>query len=423
MSEELLIPMSPLQCAYMIEREGGHGTLGVPCHVYMEFVTFSINESCLRKAWASLFLRHPMMRAKAEICGLLNITGIDEWMGEETVRVWEEEAFIKENMRETLSHEKLDVQNGTNCRLHIIKQQNQIVRLAFDLDLTMCDVLSFLIILRDLGDSYMQFMTGKVKEFRPDPLEENSIRKSENKDTAYWKKRLSGCDISFPVRKIGEIKDLKEYRYIGINRQIDKTVLDKLMIKFDVSAEEILLIVFAYTFLKYTKKKQLLVNFPFSSRKEKNRNSVGDFTKSIVYRCQMEKEVSFTVFFESAHKKYYEDRKHNNLDGLSIQRIIKNQCSIKEKYPVPLVFSPSMDIPLLSENFLEQIGNLSYIISQTPGVWLDAQVYRLKNKILFTWVVLEKFLDEQEVSRIMDLYIKILNELVEGVDEDEKKGY
>lgn len=82
-----------------------------------------------------------------------------------------------------------------------------------------------------------------------------------------------------------------------------------------------------------------------------------------------------------------------------------------------------MDIPLLSENFLEQIGNLSYIISQTPGVWLDAQVYRLKNKILFTWVVLEKFLDEQEVSRIMDLYIKILNELVEGVDEDEKKGY
>ena len=44
MSKELFIPMSSLQCAYMIERERGLKTTGTPCHVYMEFDTVSIIE-------------------------------------------------------------------------------------------------------------------------------------------------------------------------------------------------------------------------------------------------------------------------------------------------------------------------------------------------------------------------------------------
>lgn len=66
MSKELFIPMSSLQCAYMIERERGLKTTGTPCHVYMEFDTVSINETHLRKAWETLYVRHPMMRATIE---------------------------------------------------------------------------------------------------------------------------------------------------------------------------------------------------------------------------------------------------------------------------------------------------------------------------------------------------------------------
>lgn len=55
MSKELFIPMSSLQCAYMIERERGLKTTGTPCHVYMEFDTVSINETHLRKASINAF--------------------------------------------------------------------------------------------------------------------------------------------------------------------------------------------------------------------------------------------------------------------------------------------------------------------------------------------------------------------------------
>ena len=159
--------------------------------------------------------------------------------------------------------------------------------------------------------------------------------------------------------------------------------------------------------MKYTKKEQVLINFPFSNRTKERQNRVGDYTKSIIYRCDIKRGVAFNEFCKAMHKKYKEDIKHVDLDGVSVQRILKNHCQGNEKYPVPLVFSPSFEIPMLSEVFLNEIGDLSYIISQTPGVWLDAQVYQLKQDFFFSWVILEGILDETEkVKRLSEFDTK-----------------
>lgn len=297
MSKELFIPMSSLQCAYMIERERGLKTTGTPCHVYMEFDTVSINETHLRKAWETLYVRHPMMRAKAEMCGLLKIEELNDREAERTIKIWEEDIFIKENMREILSHEKLDIRNGINCRLHLIKRHQKIVRLAFDLDLTMCDVLSFLIILRDLGEFYRYFKRGIIREYHSNEIEEEVLLSENRKsDKVYWEQRLRNSDIAFPLKVKGSIEELVKTKYISINRKMDKKVLDRLTLKLKISTEEILLIVFSYTVLKYTKKEQVLINFPFSNRTKERQNRVGDYTKSIIYRCDIKRGVAFTRF-------------------------------------------------------------------------------------------------------------------------------
>ena len=232
MSKELFIPMSSLQCAYMIERERGLKTTGTPCHVYMEFDTVSINETHLRKAWETLYVRHPMMRAKAEMCGLLKIEELNDREAERTIKIWEEDIFIKENMREILSHEKLDIRNGINCRLHLIKRHQKIVRLAFDLDLTMCDVLSFLIILRDLGELYRYFKRGIIREYHSNEIEEEVLLSENRKsDKVYWEQRLRNSDIAFPLKVKGSIEELVKTKYISINRKMDKKVLDRLTLK------------------------------------------------------------------------------------------------------------------------------------------------------------------------------------------------
>lgn len=246
----------------------------------------------------------------------------------------------------------------------------------------MCDVLSFLIILRDLGEFYRYFKRGIIREYHSNEIEEEVLLSENRKsDKVYWEQRLRNSDIAFPLKVKGSIEELVKTKYISINRKMDKKVLDRLTLKLKISTEEILLIVFSYTVLKYTKKEQVLINFPFSNRTKERQNRVGDYTKSIIYRCDIKRGVAFNEFCKAMHKKYKEDIKHVDLDGVSVQRILKNHCQGNEKYPVPLVFSPSFEIPMLSEVFLNEIGDLSYIISQTPGVWLDAQVYERESGV------------------------------------------
>ncbi len=50
---------------------------------------------------------------------------------------------------------------------------------------------------------------------------------------------------------------------------------------------------------------------------------MGDYTKSIIYRCDIKRGVAFNEFCKAMHKKYKEDIKHVDLDGVSVQRILK----------------------------------------------------------------------------------------------------
>lgn len=112
----------------------------------------------------------------------------------------------------------------------------------------------------------------------------------------YWEQRLRNSDIAFPLKVKGSIEELVKTKYISINRKMDKKVLDRLTLKLKISTEEILLIVFSYTVLKYTKKEQVLINFPFSNRTKERQNRVGDYTKSIIYRCDIKRGVAFNEF-------------------------------------------------------------------------------------------------------------------------------
>ena len=75
------------------------------------------------------------------------------------------------------------------------------------------------------------------------------------------------------------------------------------------------------------------------------------------------------------------------------------------------MFSPSLNMPIVTAEFTSNIGELVYIISQTPGVWLDAQVYRKDDGLFFTWVILKEVLDEVEIANIFNTYIKYILKL------------
>ena len=228
----------------------------------------------------------------------------------------------------------------------------------------------------------------------------------------YWQERMGNDYIEFPFKVQKNIQELSQYNYISFQLEIENKEYDsivKLAVKQGVTVEVYLLIVLCYVVLQETGKKRILVNYLLSERNQRNLNTVGDFTKSIIFKCESETDMCFKKFFDSMYEIYRKDWSHCCLDGLSIQTIIKK--STNEKYPVPFVFSPSLNMPIVTAEFTSNIGELVYIISQTPGVWLDAQVYRKDDGLFFTWVILKEVLDEVEIANIFNTYIKYILKL------------
>lgn len=405
-----MLLMTPLQCAYMLERKKRNGSMGVPCHVYMEFRARQVDEKALKAAWLELFRVHPIMGAKCDDCGGLYIT---KWIDKQyyrTYREWDAAGFEKYNIRDKISHQTLDVENGIACQLHVIKSCGSIYRIGFELDLVICDVHSFQVILNDLAEFYINIRSGEVILREPDAefqLTSTTDRKVIIAARKYWKVRMGNEYIGFPFKLKKNLDELSSYRYSNFQAEIKEKEYQKISAVAayqGISIDEYLLMVFCYVIIKETGKNRILVNYPFFERNLKNANAVGDFTKSIIFRCESEK--SFKTFFTAMHQSLKEDLSHDCLDGLAVQKIIKEMTD--KKYPVPLVFSPSMAIPIVTDKFTNNIGKLEYIISQTPGVWLDAQTYRKDDGLLLTWVILKELLDEIEIEKLFNSYVKAL---------------
>ena len=270
MNEEKMVLMTPLQCAYMIERKNTAENMGVPCHVYMEFQTKKdIEEKSLKAAWAELFKIHPMMRARCDDCGILYIGDFKQIQCYKAYKEWDIGEFERKNIRQKISHQILDVENEVACQLHVIKSQDKICRIGFELDLVICDVHSFQVILKDLADMYMKIRDGKGIFYQSgEEIEVKNIICQDEvlKAKRYWQERMGNDYIEFPFKVQKNIQELSQYNYISFQSEIENKEYDsivKLAVKQGVTVEVYLLIVLCYVVLQETGKKRILVNYLF----------------------------------------------------------------------------------------------------------------------------------------------------------------
>lgn len=409
MDEQMLF-MTPLQCAYMLERSRDNG---VPCRVYMEYKSDSTELGCLRKAWIELFRIHPVMRAVCDQCGYMEIPPFDPDYCGKSFTVWSSGS----DLRSLISYRKLDVENDYACRLHAVCSGNSVVRIIFELELVICDVHSFLLIMRDLADVYSAFHKGIVCDISPDDF--SVLRTVQDKEWLaaardYWSDRLSGASTVFPftVRSGYDKVGLSGYEDLNAERDSASAyALLRTAEKFGADMDELLLLAFCYAVMKSSGICELIVNYPFIVRNEDNFNIAADLTHCMLFRCSCGNDSDLADFIRSAHDDYRCDMLNSCFDGLEAQKLLK--AGNNSKYPVPLVFSPSLTIPVETEISRESVGSLEHIISSTPGVLLDAQTYRKNGGLFFTWVIPTDVLDNTQVQNAFHLFLSCLDKLIE----------
>ena len=68
-----------------------------------------------------------------------------------------------------------------------------------------------------------------------------------------------------------------------------------------------------------------------------------------------------------------------------------------ERFIAPVVFACNLGNPLLTQECRETLGRLHYMLSQTPQVWLDFQMYETEDGgLALAWDTAEELFAEAD---------------------------
>ena len=415
-------PLTDVQYAYKVGRNEGEELGGVDCHAYLEFSGHDVDVDRLNKAWKKVQYHHPMLRARFLKDGTQEIMDkpYEEYITVIDLREDIEVEKKLEDIREELSHRKLDVDNGQVASLRLCLLPNNETRIIFELALLVADVQSMQIILRDLASAYvLKELPKKSKDWSFKVYLEN-IQKSEEmeRDEAkeYWSKRVK--DMPFGPELPLE-KDPRSISSPRFKRRIVRILKDEWQILKEKSAENkstpamLLLSAYALILERWSSNKKFLINIPFFNRKteyEGLEEVVADFTTLLLLEVDINSKKSFVEVLNSVQGQIHEDMKYTAYSGVQVQRDITKIYGEKQNI-APVVFACNLGNTLVNEEFTNNLGQFSYMISQTPGIWLDFQTYEDEEGVMLTWDSVEELFPVGMLDDMINSFEELLHNL------------
>lgn len=414
--------LTDTQYAYLIGRD----SQGVSCHLYFEIDGEGINPKKLNKAWNILQYRHPMLRARFTDDGHQEIL---EELYSKSIEVFnlsennEEEVKAElKNIRNNMSHRKLKVKEGQVADIKLALLPMGKHRIFFDIDLLVADVMSVSILLRELSKIYSGLNLEILNELTfVDYI--NSVEKSNKKnkeDKEFWEAKINSFEIERPNLPIKtQPEQIKETRFTRRKRIIDREDWEKIKeiaATYKTTPSMVLLTCYTLVLERWCNQDKFFINIPLFNRDLENenlKNMVADFTTLLLVEHETLKDDSFVETLKRTNKTFLENASHSLYNGVQVQRdISKIQGSSVNVAPV--VFACNIDYPLETEILRNNLGRIEYMISQTPGVWLDFQSYINDGNLILCW----DSVDELFPEGVLDDMFESLNALLKSLTDE-----
>lgn len=420
-------PLTDVQYAYWVGRQSGQYLGGNGCHGYMEIDGQNIDKKRLEGAWALIIQHHPMLRVKYTEDGQQQIlkespfTTID--VHDFTTCSQVEISKKLETIRANTSHRLLAIDQGEVARLQLSLLPNGKTRLHFDIDLLVADVQSFQIILSDLAAAYSRQQKPKASEnwnfakYLHDKVLANA--NEESYAEAYWKNRLTTLPLG-PKLPLANNAELIQHNPKFTRREhfLEDTSWSKLKFiasRHNVTPAMVLLATYAYTLSKWSSESRFIINMPLFNRdtlSEELEHVVADFTTLLLLEIDSETPQHFLAFVKSLQQRFHQDLNYTAYSGVKIQRDLAKHYP-DEKVFAPIVFSCNLGVPLINEEFKDAFGTIHYMISQTPQVWLDFQMFDMDDGLLCIWDGLDELFPSGLLDDMFELFIKTIDWLIE----------
>lgn len=424
--------LTDTQYAYFV---GGHDNQRqeeVGCHAYIEIDGKEIDYKRLNDAWNKLQYRHPMLRARFTEDGKQEI--LDKPFSEEIEffdlsKMDEEETKLRlDELRENLSHRKLRVEIGEVAGLKLANLSNNRNKIFFDLDLLVADVMSLNLILKELGELYLGKELDNLNSYTFKDYINNLEVDSEiyKKDQEFWKEKIGSFEIErpdLPLKKAPE--QIKETRFTRRKRVIEKDKWSKIKevaASYKSTPSMVLLTAYALILERWTNQDKFFINLPLFNRDLSNENMkdmVADFTNILLVEHERKNDTYFLETLNRISKTFIDNASHSSYSGVQVQRdISKSQGTSLNVAPV--VFACNIDYPLETEILRKALGKITYMVSQTPGVWLDFQSYIKDGDLVLCWDSVDELFPEKMLDDMLNSLEEQLLRLTEKENWESK---
>ncbi|NFA58889.1 amino acid adenylation domain-containing protein [Clostridium sporogenes] len=422
--------LTDVQYAYKIGRTDIQELGGVGCHAYLEFLGKDVDPLRLEKAWNNLQYHNTMLRARFLEDGTQEIMDkpYDEHIIVKDLRYCADVEKSLAEIRECLSHRKLKVEEGQVAGITLSLLPDGKTMIHFDLDLLVADVQSLQILLRDLSLAYMgHSLSEDSKNWSfADYLERQNNDEKHEKQQAqeYWNNRLEELPFGpeLPLEK--ESVEIKNVRFNRRTIKIQKDewdILQQRVAENNATPAMLLLSSYAMILERWSRTKHFLINIPLFNRKTEYKgleDVVADFTTLLLMEVDMRKKKTFLELLNTIQKQIHEDMKHTAYSGVQVQRDLIRLYGGKQNI-APVVFACNLGNPLITTDFKKNLGEFYYMISQTPGVCLDFQVYEDETGLMLAWDTVDELFPE----RMIDDMIHSLEECLHRLSKEDWNQY
>ncbi|WP_394832586.1 amino acid adenylation domain-containing protein [Pendulispora rubella] len=374
-----------MQHAYWVGREQGQKLGGVAAHFYNEFDGENVDPARLERAVRALMQRHGMLRVRIGCDGLQRIVEGDVWPGLEVhdlrTRTEDEAREALALLRRQLSHRQMDLERGEVFDVQLSLLPEGRTRLHVNLDMVAADALSLRVLLGDLAHLYdgNEPPLPAIGYSYPRYLRAHAQRTRAG-DQAYWRARLEQLPSAPQLPAAVQVADVttvvRRHRWLPPERAREFEARAR---RHGLTPAMAMAAVFAEALGAWSDAPRFLLNLPVFDREPLHPDVgliVGDFTSSILLAWDGETPGSFAERAKRLQSRFHEDAEHVGYSGVEVLRDLSRARA--EQVLAPVVYTSALGLgELFPASVKERFGTASWIISQGPQVWLDAQVTEL----------------------------------------------
>lgn len=413
--------LTDVQYAYWIGREDGQQLGGVACHAYLEILGKNMDASRLDKAFTGLIEAHTMLRtvftSEGKQRNVKENRNDPLQVHDLSSASMDEAEKLATEIRERNSHRKLAIEKGKVIGLELLQYPDGTSRIFFDVDLLVADVQSLNILLHDLASLYAGKeikapLNWSFKDYLITQHKENAeqLKTAEN----YWNARTESMPAGpeLPYTGSTSVKSRFTRRKVTISADIWNRIRN-ISLSFGITPAMTLATAYSMVLARWSSTKKFLINVPLFNRNTGNElleHAVSDFTNLLLLECDYTKNLSFREHAQKLQAQFHKDSAYT---GYSAIRVLRN-LSRNEKNSgliAPVVFACNLGTALIDDEVASSLGNLDYMISQTPQVCLDHQIYEMPDGLMVCFDAVESVFPEGLIDDMFNAYTGLLTTL------------